>query len=378
MDGRAFLAGMLPPFNDLIWLVPAFLLGACIGSFLNVVIYRLPRDMSVNEPKRSFCPSCKAPIAMRHNLPLISWVWLRGRCAACDCRIPFRYFGVELVTALLFTGLWLVFPPQVVPFLWLFAALVVAITFIDAEHLEIPLCLTWTGSVAGLVAAWVWPRLPELGCLDEWSRWGGVARAALGWVVGFFGLWAFVLLGKAIFGRKRIKYDEAVDWCLREQEGDQPLQFVIDGEAYDWGDLFYRPSDRLVIEGGKVSVDGEAPVSGAVVIRESSVGLPDGRTVPIEKLKSLSGHAMRVVIPREAMGMGDVHLMGMIGAFFGWAGVFVALFAGCLYAIIAAIIGRIGFGIRLPFGPFLALGALTWALGAWRLWQAYLGMLGGW
>ena len=379
IGGYGRLPGMFPPLSDLIWLVPAFLVGACIGSFLNVVIYRLPRGLSVNKPDRSFCPTCKTPIAMRHNLPVISWLWLRGRCAACGCRISFRYFGVELLTALLFVGLWLAFPPQVVLFLWLFASLLVAITFIDAEHLIIPLGLTWAGSVAGLVAALVWPRLPELGSLEEWTRWGGLARAVIGWVTGFFGLWAFVLLGKALFGRKRIEFGDAVDWSLREQEGDdQPLQFVIDGEAHDWWDLFYRSSDRLVIEGGEVSIDGGAPVSGVVVIRETAVELPDGRTVPMEDLKSLSGHALRVVIPREAMGMGDVHLMGMIGAYFGWAGVFFTLLAACIYALLAALIGRIGFGIRLPFGPFLALGALTWAFGAWHLWQTYLGMLGGW
>ena len=75
--------------------------------------------------------------------------------------------------------------------------------------------------------------------------------------------------------------------------------------------------------------------------------------------------------------MGDVHLMGMIGAFFGWPGVFFALFSGCVFAIVAAVIARIGFGMRLPFGPFLACGALTWAFGGWRLWQVYLDLLGG-
>lgn len=368
---------MFPDLSHPVWLVPAFLIGSCIGSFLNVVIYRVPRGMSVNRPRRSFCPQCKKPIAMRHNLPLWSWLWLRGRCASCGCRIPFRYFAVELVTALLFTGMWLAFPPQVVLPLWLLAALLVAITFIDAEHLVIPLALTWTGAVAGLLAAWIWPRLPELGGWEVWSRWGAVGRAGLGWVIGFFGLWSVVLLGKLAFGRKKIEFGDSVDWCLREGESEeQPLQFVIDGETHDWWDMFYRPSDRLLIEGGEVSVDGGAPQSGVVVIREKSVELPGGRKVAIEELKSLSGHALRVVIPREAMGMGDVHLMGMIGAFFGWSGVLFALFAGCLYAIVAAIIGRIGFGIRLPFGPFLALGALTWAFGGWRLWQAYMGFVG--
>ena len=69
-----------PPFDHWLWLIPAFLIGACIGSFLNVVIYRVPLGMSVNEPKRSFCPKCKNPIPMRLNFPLVSWLWLRGKC----------------------------------------------------------------------------------------------------------------------------------------------------------------------------------------------------------------------------------------------------------------------------------------------------------
>jgi leader peptidase (prepilin peptidase) / N-methyltransferase len=76
------------------------------------------------------------------------------------------------------------------------------------------------------------------------------------------------------------------------------------------------------------------------------------------------------------MGMGDVHLLGMIGAFFGWTGVFFSLFAASVFAIVAAVIGRIGFGKQLPFGPFLAMGAVAWMFGGWKIWVWYLDSLG--
>lgn len=85
------------------WLIPLIfgLMGACIGSFLNVVIYRTPLGISVNDPARSFCPECEEPIPWYLNIPVLSWLTLRGKSACCGTRISFRYCFVELLTALL-------------------------------------------------------------------------------------------------------------------------------------------------------------------------------------------------------------------------------------------------------------------------------------
>ena len=365
-----------PPLDHWIWLIPAFLIGACIGSFLNVVIYRVPLGMSVNEPKRSFCPKCKKPIPMWLNTPLISWLWLRGKCAECGSSIAFRYFGVELLTAVLFAAVWFVFPPQVVIFLWVLMALLVSITFIDAEHLIIPTSMTWAGSVIGLGACAVWPKLPVLA--GEAGNWlSGLKSGGIGWVAGFVGLWFVVELGKMAFGKKAMAFDSPVDWRLKEPEGDEdPMCFVIDGDEIPWWDIFSRKTDRLIVECTDIRVDGESAGEGKLTIRETEIMLPDGTISQLAAMTSLDGKATSTVIPREAMGIGDVHLLGMIGAFFGWTGVFFSLFGASVFAIVAAIIGRVGFGKQLPFGPFLAMGALAWAFGGWRVWEWYMNFLG--
>ncbi len=354
----------------------AFLLGACIGSFLNVVIYRVPLGMSVNEPRRSFCPLCRKPIPMGQNIPLVSWLWLRGKCAGCGGRIPFRYFGVEALTALLFTGAWWLFPPQVAFFLWVMIAIFVAVTFIDADHMIIPTSFTWVGSVVGLAASAVWPQLPVMaGVAGSWLD--GIKQGGIGWIAGFCGLWLVVQLGKMAFGKKAMRFGKPVDWHIQEPVGDDdPMCFVINGESIPWWDIFSRKTDRLIVEATEIRVDGVAVGGGKLTIREMEIELPDGTTRHFAKMTSLDGQATAAVIPREAMGIGDIHLLGMIGAFFGWTGVFFSLFSASFFAIAAAVIGRVGFGKPLPFGPFLVMGAVCWAAGAWKLWVWYVDFLG--
>src|SRR5476649_2754329 len=119
----------------------------------------MPRDLSINRPRRSFCPSCQKQIPWHQNLPLISWLYLRGRCASCGSRIAFRYFAVELLTALLFLAVWLAFPWSIALAYWVFVSLLVAATFIDFEHYIIPDEITIGGTVAGVLAGVALPAL---------------------------------------------------------------------------------------------------------------------------------------------------------------------------------------------------------------------------
>ncbi len=115
-----------------------FLLGACIGSFLNVCIYRLPRDLSIVSP-RSFCPGCRAPVRAYDNLPLLSYLLLRGRCRSCGAKISWRYPLVEAITGGLAVALFLKFG-LTLGFLAYFAftAALVAVTFAGSPEMISP------------------------------------------------------------------------------------------------------------------------------------------------------------------------------------------------------------------------------------------------
>ncbi len=141
------------------WLFPAvaFVLGACIGSFLNVVIYRLPKNESIVRPG-SHC-ACGQPIPWHDNIPILSWFVLRGRARCCGRPYSFRYAFVELLTALIFLACWLQFPPaKAVCGMLLLSALVCA-TFIDLDHMIIPDVFTLGLGVAGVLLSFLVPAL---------------------------------------------------------------------------------------------------------------------------------------------------------------------------------------------------------------------------
>lgn len=173
----------------MILLVLAGLAGLVFGSFLNVCIYRLPRDLSVAKPARSFCPFCETTIAWYDNIPIASYAALLGRCRKCGARIPIRYPLVEFLTASAFTGAVVLHGPSWASVkLMLFGALLIGLVFSDLEERILPDELTLGGAIAGLALAWIVP--PQAGLFELWvpppaaAALDGLSVGGVLWLVG--------------------------------------------------------------------------------------------------------------------------------------------------------------------------------------------------
>jgi len=138
------------------------ILGVIFGSFFNVLIYRLPRDLSIVRP-RSFCPHCNQPIPFYHNFPLLSYILLRGKSSCCQKRIPFRYFLVELLTSLTFLYTYLRFGLTVYGiFNLIFLCINLLIIFSDLETMIIPDQLSIGGTILFLIYSFFHPLITPL------------------------------------------------------------------------------------------------------------------------------------------------------------------------------------------------------------------------
>jgi leader peptidase (prepilin peptidase) / N-methyltransferase len=369
--------------NRILFSLFAFVLGAAVGSFLNVCIYRLPRELSVNRPRRSFCPNCKKEIPWSQNLPLVSWLALRGRCANCGGKIAFRYFGVELVTALLFLAVWRIFPWQIAIAYWVFVSILIVATFVDFEHFIIPDQVTIGGAVAGILASGL---VPELMHTD--SRLAAVVRSLLAAILGYVILWIVLEAGKIAFGKKRIQLDAPTpfQWVRRGDDAD----FIVGGEQSLWSEYFARENDRLLLHCDKAKIDHSEIAGGREGVRNRELGeailefhynrvTVGGEEILLDNVDQISGVARGLEIPREAMGRGDLKFLAAIGAFTGWRAVLFSIFAGSvlgsLVGLLTLILGRRVWSAKLPFGPYLAVGALIWIFFGDAFLHWYTGLL---
>ncbi|MGB7417199.1 MAG: prepilin peptidase [Thermosynechococcaceae cyanobacterium] len=186
-----------------VWVIGAlvFILGASVGSFLNVVVYRLPAGLSLlNPPSR--CPSCLTSLKPYDNVPVLGWMWLRGKCRYCSQSIAPRYPMVELLTGCVFLLTFAVFGVSLqTPGYWVFLSWLLALAFIDLDTMTLPNRLTQSGLILGLIFQV---------CVG-WSI-GGWTGLAEGFVAGFgaavLGIWVFdsiriagsLILGQAAMG----------------------------------------------------------------------------------------------------------------------------------------------------------------------------------
>ncbi|GAB4176839.1 MAG: hypothetical protein Fur0032_16900 [Terrimicrobiaceae bacterium] len=364
----------MTPAASAVLLVFAGMLGGIVGSFLNACIYRMPRGISLLNPRRSFCPSCNKMILWYENLPVVSWLLLRGKCSGCGCRISARYPLVELLTAGLFVGAWMIYGYPAGAVYWVLLALLVAASFIDIEFFIIPDEITWGGTAVGVALATLFPSI-----LGEATFWAGALASLAGAALGFCLLWLVVEGGKLAFGRKSHSFDPAVPFVWT-RDGDR-ADLRVGEETLRWEDIFSREKDVLLLRGGQVEIDGKKSISAEslrffydrVIVGNSPEPLA------LDHVDQIKGLASSIVIPREAMGFGDVKFIAAIGAFLGWKAVLFTIFAasiiGCLAAVAGIFIARDRAGSRVPFGPFLALGAVIWIFGGDRLAEWYLSVL---
>ena len=374
-----------------VWSLFLFAFGASIGSFVNVVAHRLPRGASLVSPP-SRCPACGGLLSWRENLPVLGWLLLRGRCKRCGTRISPQYVLVEVVLGVLFVATFLVlYLPA--PGSWWAAdtgnwwierqfegswpaclavlamiAVLVPITLIDAKTFLIPLSLTL---VIAAIAAVAWPLqatlapgfrvsldsppvpLPIPSGATAFAALGGVLGAGLltlllrrGWLTASFADYeSYVEEGQTLG-----EYPHARRECLREAAH---VGIVVLGAALGWW-IGRHVGDRMLPDWlaalGAVCVGyllGGALVWGTRILGTLAFG-------------------------REAMGLGDVHLLAAIGAVLGWAdalAVFlIAPFFGIAAAAIAGLLAAGWFGTRfkdagrrgreIPYGPHLALAAV--------------------
>jgi leader peptidase (prepilin peptidase) / N-methyltransferase len=253
--------------------------GLCIGSFLNVCIYRIPNDLSIVRP-RSFCPGCRAPITWYQNIPVLSYLVLRGRCQTCRMPISARYPLVELLTGALFVAVWNRFglDPLTLIFWIMISGLIVA-TFVDFDHMIIPDSISIGGMVFGIIASVLVPTLHSTDVVKL-----ALIQSGIGLIAGVGSLWLVAIIGRWVF-------------------------------------------------------------------------------------------------KKDAMGLGDVKLLGAVGALLGLPGVvytiLISSIVGTIIGLTMIALGGHQWRSRLPYGPYLAVAAVSWVLGGDQLWNIYIKFVTG-
>jgi leader peptidase (prepilin peptidase)/N-methyltransferase len=338
------------------WASVFFVLGCLVGSFLNVCIHRLPRDLSLIHPP-SHCPHCQYAIPFWLNVPLLTWLMLRGRCRNCGAPISVRYFLVELLTGLLFLAAWWRFgesAPGAAALACLVLSGLLVATFIDLEHYIIPDQITYGGVVLGLVLSFIFPDWQGFS-----SEWDSLKASAIGAAVGAGIVYAVLRLGKLLFGRQTIKLPAEATLIFTETALHLPDQTI------PYEEIFYRKTDTVRLHARRVELIDRSYWNVPVQISPETLRLGADEFTP-ESVVHLEVLTSEITLPREAMGLGDVKFMAAIGAFLGWQGALFSLLASSLLGTVGGVATmalRHRSSSRIPYGPYLALAAALWLFG---------------
>lgn len=366
------------------------IIGALIGSFGNVVIYRVPAKKSIVWPGSS-CPKCGHKIKPWENIPILSWLFLRGKCSSCKNPISIRYPLIEALTAAGFVALALRFPIEtygltVLPLLILYAMFVM-MSMIDYDHYILPDSLTLPAVAVAVLGTLLYAPESGLPSLNQALMGGAIGAgiiaminrvgslvlrrfgdtkerlwpigmdqvnvAALGGALG--GLWVGLGLALAssvlnLVSRKTLRFPEVMIYSL----------WVI-ALVLSTLNLWLSPMQSI---SGSLAAAGIISVVGSVFWWFKDMIYPD--QTPLEDDDE-----------PVAMGFGDVKLAAVLGAMLGWKVVLVAIMMAFIIGAVAGVIGRLLGGSRMvPFGPSLAIGGVLALFVGQPLLQWYLGILG--
>lgn len=351
------------------WLVVFFIFGSMVGSFLNVCIYRLPRDLSVVSPP-SHCPHCDYHIPFYLNVPIFTWLMLGGRCANCRAKISPQYLIVELVTGLMFAGSWMYFGDLeklgtsllMVLVVGMFLAGLLVATWVDFEHYIIPDSITLGGIVVGFFLSF---GVPQTHFTDV--RIDAMKDSIFGIVLGWGLLYTVLRLGKLAFGQKRISLPEGTRLKFSESG---ISQMGSDEPETPYSELFFRDSDKLKMKARTVELPDRCFFETEVVLQPSQLLIGSEKFNP-EDVPTMEVETEEIIQPQEAMGFGDVKFMGAIGAFLGWKAVLfcitVSSVLGSIVGLLLIVIRRREWSSRIPFGPYIAAAAALFLFGG-RIW----------
>lgn len=359
---------------ELLLAIYAFILGSLIGSFLNVVIFRVPAGRSIVWP-RSSCPHCGHTLSPIELIPMVSWAIQAGKCRSCKAPISVRYPLVEALTGVLFLGAALLHPvfPDLL-LIWAFIALLIALSFIDIDTYELPWTLNYGGLFLGLLGAALlgFPQsfsqaldgaLMGAGLIALFAGYGGLLYnrfkdSPREGPVGLHTMHFAALVG-AWLGPAGGLVAGFLNWALNARSG--KVFALHDGITLGLAILGPLAAILLPIpflgepkgvlgsfRGMLISIGGVALAGGIYwwIKEYLSKGKPQAEASPEPDYTTV-------------MGFGDVVLAGFLGAWLGLSNllvaIFVAVFAG---AIIGLIMRRINGEKLIPFGPYLAIGGV--------------------